>query len=85
VRRSGRPVVNSPKGQDAPVPPGLVRRPLIDPEVHWTWSLVRRADENRAAVMAVVDALCDGVDETALRGPGIWLPAGDPYRRVGAP
>jgi DNA-binding transcriptional LysR family regulator len=69
VRRSGRLVVNSPKGQDAPVPPGLVRRPIIDPEVHWTWLVVRRANEHRAAVLAVVDALCDGVDETALAGP----------------
>jgi DNA-binding transcriptional LysR family regulator len=81
VRRLGRPVVNCPKGQTMPLPPDLVQRPLVAPEVHWTWSLVRRADEERPAVLAVVDALCDGVGDLGLHGPDAWLPAGDPYRR----
>ncbi|MER7702432.1 LysR family transcriptional regulator [Kitasatospora sp. NPDC097605] len=80
VRRLGRPVVNSPKGQGSALPPDLVRRPVVAPEVHWTWSLVRRADERRAAVLAAVDALCDGVGDLGLRGGEVWLPAGDPYR-----
>ena len=80
VRRSRRPVVNSPKGQTTPVPPGLVRRAVVGPRVHWTWSLVRRRDEERAAVLAVVDALCEGVGDLGLRDPEAWLPAGDPHR-----
>jgi DNA-binding transcriptional LysR family regulator len=81
VRRSRRPVVNSPKGQAAKLPPDLVRRPVVGPRVHWTWSLVWRGAEDRAAVLATVEALCDGVGEPAFHGPDDWLPAGDPYRR----
>ncbi|MFD9002461.1 LysR family transcriptional regulator [Streptomyces sp. NPDC059582] len=80
VRRCGHPVVNSPKGQTTPLPPDLVRRPVVAPEVHWTWSLVRRRSEARAAVLAVVDALCDGVGDLGIDGPDVWLPAGDPHR-----
>ncbi|MFG2847154.1 LysR family transcriptional regulator [Kitasatospora sp. NPDC048296] len=81
VRRLGRPVVNCPKGQSTPLPPDLIQRPLVGPRVHWTWSLVRRADEERPAVLAVVDALCDAVGDLGLHDPDTWLPAGDPYRR----
>ena len=81
VRRSRRPVVNSPKGQTAPLPPGLIRQAIVEPEIHWTWSLVWRADESRPAVAAVVDALCDGVGDFGIHGPDAWLPVGDPYRR----
>ncbi|GHH75072.1 LysR family transcriptional regulator [Streptomyces sulfonofaciens] len=81
VRRCGRPVVNSPKGQTAALPPDLVRRPVVAPEIYWTWSLVRRRGEVRSAVLAVVDALCDGVGDLGIHGPGAWLPDGDPYRR----
>ncbi|WP_199314887.1 LysR family transcriptional regulator [Streptomyces cadmiisoli] len=81
VRSSGRPVVNSPKGQNGPLPPDLVRRPVTAPELRWTWSLVWRRSEERAAVLAVVDALCDGVGDLGLHGPGVWLPADDPYRQ----
>lgn len=79
VRRARRPVVNSPKGQTAPLPPDLVRRPVVAPRIHWTWSLVRRRDEDRAAVLAVADALCDDVGEPGVHGPDDWLPPGDPY------
>ncbi|MEU8690162.1 LysR family transcriptional regulator [Streptomyces sp. NPDC048665] len=84
VRRSDRPVVNCPKGQMNPLPPDLVRRPVVGPEVHWTWSVVWRADEARSAVLAVVDALRDGVGDLGIHGPGAWLPEGDPYRRARA-
>lgn len=80
VRRSGRPVVNSPKGQTTRLPPDLVRRPVIAPEIYWTWSLVWRRSEARAAVLAVVDALCDD-DDLGIHGPDAWLPEGDPHRR----
>lgn len=80
VRRGRRPVVNSPKGQTTPLPPDLVRRPVVTPRIHWTWSLVRRRDEDRAAVLAVVDALCDDVGDLGIRTPDDWLPADDPHR-----
>ncbi|ETK30720.1 LysR family transcriptional regulator [Microbispora sp. ATCC PTA-5024] len=81
VRRAGRPVVNSPKGQRAPLPPDLVRRPLIAPQICWTWSLVRRRADARAAVLAVADALTDGVSDLGTHAPDVWLPDGDPYKR----
>ncbi|MGW1054648.1 hypothetical protein ACWDBD_34010 [Streptomyces sp. NPDC001118] len=59
VRRSDRPVINSPKGPTSSLPPDLVRRPIVAPEIYWTWSVVRRADETRPPVLGVVDALCD--------------------------
>jgi hypothetical protein len=80
VRRSGRPVVRSPKEMAAPLPTDLARRPLVDPAVCWTWSLVRRAGETRPAVLAVEAALCAGVGELGLDRPGAWLPADDPHR-----
>ena len=80
VRRSSRPVVNAPKGQTTPLPPDLVQRPVVAPRIHWTWSLVRREAEDRPAVLAVVDALCDGVGDLGLHSPDTWLPEGDPHR-----
>ena len=81
VRRLKRPLVNSPKGQTTPLPPDLVQRPVITPQVYWTWSLVRRRSEVRASVLAVVSALCDDNGDFGIRGPDAWLPAGDPHRR----
>jgi hypothetical protein len=81
VRRSRCPVVNSPKGQTTPLPPDLVRRCVIAPEVYWTWSLVWRRDEQRAAVLAVVDALTDGVGDLGIHTPHAWLPDGDPHKQ----
>jgi DNA-binding transcriptional LysR family regulator len=80
VRRLGRPVVNSPKGQTEIVPPDLARRPVVRPTPYWTWSLVSRRDETRTAVLATVDALTRDVGPLADTG---WLPAGDPYRSGG--
>ncbi|MDQ0955144.1 DNA-binding transcriptional LysR family regulator [Streptomyces phaeochromogenes] len=80
VRRSDRPVINSPKGQTTPLPPDLVQRPVVGPEIYWTWSLVRRAGEVRTAVLAVSDTLCDGVGDLGLHGPAAWLPDGDPHK-----
>jgi DNA-binding transcriptional LysR family regulator len=83
VRRSDRPVVNSPKGQTSPLPPDLVRRPVVAPEIRWTWSVVRRAADDRAAVLGVVEALRDGVGDLGIHGPDVWLPADDPHRSPG--
>jgi DNA-binding transcriptional LysR family regulator len=80
VRRSRRPIVNSPKGQATPLPPDLARRAVIAPQVYWTWSLVWRSSEDRAAVMAVVDALTGGVGDLGLHQPDAWLPDTDPHK-----
>ncbi|MEU9364325.1 LysR family transcriptional regulator [Streptomyces avermitilis] len=81
VRRGRRPVVNSPKGQTTPLPPDLVQRPVIAPKVYWTWSLVWRSSEVRAAVLAVVDTLTEGVGDLGIHAPDAWLPDGDPYKQ----
>lgn len=81
VRRSGLPVLRSPKDITAPIPPDLHECVVVAPEVYWTWSLVWRSDEMRAAVQAVVEALSAGVGDLDLHRPGVWVPAGDPHRR----
>jgi DNA-binding transcriptional LysR family regulator len=81
VRRSRRPIINAPKGQTAPLPPDLVRRPVTAPEVYWTWSLVWRRGEERVAVLAVADALTDGVGDLGIHRPNAWLPASDPHKQ----
>ncbi|HEY5394739.1 MAG TPA: LysR family transcriptional regulator [Trebonia sp.] len=81
VRRSQRALVNSPKGQTAPLPPDLVTRPVIRPEIYWTWSLVWHRSEARDSVLAVVGALRDDGRDHGIHGPEVWLPEGDPYRR----
>jgi hypothetical protein len=83
VRRCTRPVLNSPKGQTAPLPPDLIRREVVAPKVYWTWSLVWRESEDRAGVLAVVDALSDGVGDLGIHAPDAWLPADDPYALPG--
>ncbi|MBB5773375.1 hypothetical protein [Nonomuraea jabiensis] len=83
VRRLRRPVVNSPKGQTAPVPPDLARRPVVDPAPYWTWALVSRRDETRMAVRAAVEALTRDVGGLGLDAEAAWLPAGDPFRTAG--
>jgi DNA-binding transcriptional LysR family regulator len=79
VRRSRRPVVNSPKGQTTALPPDLARRAIVAPRVYWTWSLVSRRDESRPAVLAVIAALAAGPAALGLRDPDAWLPADDPH------
>jgi DNA-binding transcriptional LysR family regulator len=81
VRRSRRPVVNAPKRLTAPLPPGVVRRPVIAPQVYWTWSLVWRRGEERDAVLATVHALTDGVGDLGIHRPDAWLPGSDPHRQ----
>ena len=81
VRRCRRPIVNSPKGQTTPLPADLVRRPVIAPQVYWTWSLVWRRGEERPAVLAAVDSLTDKIGDLGIRGPAAWLPDSDPHRQ----
>ena len=80
VRTLGGPVLNSPKGQDATLPPDLGQRPVIEPTVMWTWSLVSRRDEIRPVVVAAAEAITRDVGDLGLRDPGTWLPGGDPHR-----
>ncbi|MFJ2197596.1 LysR family transcriptional regulator [Streptomyces violaceusniger] len=81
VRRSRRPILNSPKGQTTPLPPDLTARPVAEPKVYWTWSLVWRRDELRPAVLSTVDALTEGARDFGIHAPDAWLPDGDPYKR----
>jgi DNA-binding transcriptional LysR family regulator len=81
VRVCTTPVLNSPKGQTTPLPPDLVQRPVVDPEVVWTWSLVRRQDETRADVIAAAEAIVRDVGDLGLGRA--WLPADDPHRALG--
>jgi DNA-binding transcriptional LysR family regulator len=80
VRRSRRPILNSPKAQTTPLPPELVARPVVEPKVYWTWSLVWRRSEERPAVLNTVDALTDGLDDLGIHDPDAWLPDDDPYK-----
>ncbi|WP_197381099.1 LysR family transcriptional regulator [Mycolicibacterium mengxianglii] len=79
VRRTRRPVLNSPMGQTAQLPRDLVRRPIIKPAPMWTWSLVWRLDDDRTAVHAVIDALTRGVLTSQPDGEKGWLPPDDPF------
>lgn len=73
VRRLRAPVINSPKGQTAPLPPDLARRPVVRPAPYWPWSLVTRQDETRPTVLAVVEALTSGISRDSLGlGESAW-------------
>lgn len=83
VRRLRRPVLNNPKNQTTPTPPDLARRPVVDPAPYWTWSLVSRRDETRAAVRAAVTAIGRDAGAFGLDAGDVWLPADDPHGAVG--
>ncbi|MGV9801891.1 LysR family transcriptional regulator [Mycobacterium sp. NPDC003449] len=79
VRQLRRPVLNNPKGQNAQLPKGLVRRPVIAPSPLWTWSLVWRSGEDSPAVRAVIDEFTRDVGDFGLSDASVWLPADDPH------
>ncbi|HUE31864.1 MAG TPA: LysR family transcriptional regulator [Mycobacterium sp.] len=83
IRRLGRPVLNNPKGQDAPQPRDLVRRPIAAPTPLWTWSLVWRRDEDRATVRALIEVLTRDIGDLGVHDADAWLPADDPHRGAG--
>jgi DNA-binding transcriptional LysR family regulator len=85
VRKLRRPVLNNPKGQTAPTPPDLTRRPVVDPAPFWTWSLVARRDETRTAVRATIEVLTRDVGRLDLDSGEAWLPADDPHIAATAP
>jgi hypothetical protein len=49
----------------------------------WTWSLVWRRDEVRPTVLAAADAITRDVGDLGIHGRGVWLPEGDPHRKLG--
>ena len=81
VRRSRRPLINAPKGQTTPLPPDLVRRPVIAPAPYWTWSVIWRDGEDRPAVLAVVDVLTHRTPDLGIHRPDAWLPDSDPHKQ----
>jgi DNA-binding transcriptional LysR family regulator len=81
VRRLRRPVVSSPKRDDTPLPPDLVRRPVVEPVPIWTWALVSRRDEPSRAVRAAIEALTRDIS-VDLDLSTSWLPADDPFRQA---
>lgn len=80
VRGLGRPVLNNPKGQDDPLPKGLVRRAVVNPSPLWTWSLVWRRDDDNPAVAALVDEFTAEASRFGLTDGLVWLPADDPHQ-----
>ncbi|MBO9524455.1 MAG: LysR family transcriptional regulator [Nocardioidaceae bacterium] len=66
VRRLGRPVLASPRDLGSPLPDDLTRLPVADPEIHWSWSVVHRAGEDRPDVLAVADALAGAASSRAI-------------------
>ena len=80
VRRLRRPVLNTPKAQGDPEPPGLVRRLVVDPAPVWTWLLVWRRGEADPAVHAVIDSFTRDVADPRIADGSDWSPAGDPHR-----
>lgn len=80
VRRTRRPILNSPMGQTAQLPRDLAHRPIVNPAPMWTWSLLWRLDDDRPAVHAVIDAFTRGVIAPQSDGETGWLPPGDPFR-----
>ncbi|CAM2765746.1 LysR family transcriptional regulator [Mycobacterium intermedium] len=81
VRRFAGPVLNNVRDQNKPLPTGLVRRPIMNPQPCWTWSLVSRRDERRPSVVAVIEALSQSEPDLrrSLRQGAAWLPQDDPY------
>lgn len=80
VRRLRAPVLNSPKGQNVPLPRDLVQRQVINPIPYWTWSLVSRRNELRENVHAVMEALTGHIGRSCLDDDAVWLPITDPHR-----
>jgi DNA-binding transcriptional LysR family regulator len=82
VRRLRAPVLNSPRGQAIPLPPDLISHQVVRPAPYWTWSLVTRRDETKAAVHAIAEALTSGIGPgpLGLDDESAWLPKADPHK-----
>lgn len=83
VRQARGAVLASPKRHTAATPPTLGTRP-VQPTPLWTWSLLSRVDDDRAAVQHTVSALCAHAENqqwTASAAAAWWAPADDPHRQ----
>ncbi|OBA61157.1 LysR family transcriptional regulator [Mycobacterium sp. 1100029.7] len=83
VRKLRVAVLASPKRHTAVAPPRLVQRAVAKPTPLWTWSLLHRQDEARAAVRSVVDSLLAVARDRDWATPPDqpwWVPADDPHR-----
>ena len=81
-RRLNAPVLESPKRHRVPLPAGLRVRPVEDPKPLWCWSLVTRADDDRAAVLELrKNAARIAHDAGLLTRPAgaWWVPPQDPH------
>ena len=79
VARLRRPVLESPKRHPAPIPPTLIRRPVISPVPLWAWMLLHRADDTRPVVARATQALIDHASTCGWRTPPSephWPPSG---------
>jgi DNA-binding transcriptional LysR family regulator len=82
-RKLNAPVLQSPKRQPVPLPAGLRARPVRDPTPLWCWSLVTRADDDRAAVLALRDHAAIVTGDAGLHtvpDGAWWVPPTDPHR-----
>jgi hypothetical protein len=82
-RRLNGPVLQSPKRHRESVPPGLRTRSVRNPTPLWCWSLVTRAGDDRATVLALRESasnLSHAHDLPALRNQATWVPGQDPHR-----
>ena len=83
--RLGAPVLQGPKRDGAPLPSGLLMRPVVDPTPLWCWSLITRADDDRPAVLALredADKLSRAAGLHVLPNPNCWIPRDDPHRET---
>ena len=82
-RRLGKPVLNSPKRHQDPLPLGLRSRPIRDPCPLWCWSLVTRADDDRPGIAELRDDATEVARRAGLHvrpSTGHWVPPDDPHR-----
>lgn len=85
VRRLGVPLLASPKRHTAARPPSLGIRPVAEPVPLWTWSLLHRADDERAVVRDAVQTLTAAARArrwTAPPAENWWVPDNDPHRAL---
>ena len=69
VARLQKPVLDSPKRHDAPMPPSLTRRPVRSPVPVWAWALLHRADDTRPTVARATRTLIDHASAVGWRTP----------------
>ena len=81
-RRLNKPVLESPKRHQVPLPAGLRVRPVHEPTPLWCWSLVTRADDARTAVIQLREHAAQLTRAAGLhvRPAGEWwVPPHDPH------